>query len=169
MTDYTVKQKVNVALSLLCLVLGAVLAFLVFVDRWTDVVLPLPRFWYQSRNFHTLSVLVLFFLSWWCDRQAGRVDEDSSVLFSTVRVYTKPNCELCDRAMDVLSEFSNLLPPVESVDISGNRELESQHGQHVPVVEIDGRVRFRGIVSEELLHRLVTAKQNQQRQQGSQA
>ena len=51
----------------------------------------------------------------------------------------------------LLEEGSN----IEEIDIAGAPELEEQFGTSIPVVEIDGIVRFRGRVSELLLRRLI--------------
>lgn len=44
--------------------------------------------------------------------------------------------------------------PVE-VDVDGDEELKEKFNTCVPVIEIDGKVRFRGIVDETLLRRLI--------------
>ena len=44
---------------------------------------------------------------------------------------------------------------VESIDIDRDESLRKQFDLCVPVVEINGRVRFRGRVNEILLRRLV--------------
>ena len=161
MTDQTTFRRINSALGVMFLTLGAIVTCLVFVDRWTTIKLHFPEFWYRSRSFHVLFAMTLYVLGWWCHRRAGFHPVEEDVLFDSVRVYSKPECELCDRAHEILAEFATVLPAVEEIDISGNSELEQLHGQSIPVVEIDGRVRFRGIVSEELLQRLVDARRRQ--------
>jgi len=61
--------------------------------------------------------------------------------------------------MLVLQEFADALPMIEVVDIDQSPEHLAQHSQFVPVVEIDGRVRFRGMVNRMLLKRLIDARQ----------
>ena len=144
------------------LILAAVLACLIFVDRCTTINLHLPGVWYRSRSFHLLVCIAIFLAAWWAHRCAGRLPDDSAMVFQSVTVYSKPNCELCDRAIEILDQFADALPAVRVIDISGNAALEQQHGSTVPVVEIDGRVRFRGIVSAELLQRMILARQRKQ-------
>ena len=55
------------------------------------------------------------------------------------------------------------MPPIEVVDIDEDPELVRQFGESIPVVEIDGRVRFRGSVSAELLGRLIEAAELESR------
>lgn len=67
-------------------------------------------------------------------------------------LYTRKNCHLCDDALAVLARHG-LRPTI--VDIDRRPELLAEFGECVPVVEIDGKVRFRGRVNELLLRRLL--------------
>ena len=69
-----------------------------------------------------------------------------------VVLYTRGGCHLCDDARQLLSEYG-LVP--ECVDIDADPQLRAQFDTCVPVVEIDGRVRFRGRVEPVLLRRLI--------------
>jgi glutaredoxin len=69
-----------------------------------------------------------------------------------VVLYTRKGCHLCDEALRLL-EAHGLAP--ELVDIDADPELRAQFDTSVPVVEIDGRVRFRGRVDAVLLRRLL--------------
>lgn len=69
-------------------------------------------------------------------------------------LYTRAGCHLCEDAEAVLGEFG--LSP-RKVDVDAFPELIAQHGQCVPVVSIDGRIRFRGRVDRLLLRRLLDA------------
>ncbi len=69
-----------------------------------------------------------------------------------VVLYTRQGCHLCDEAQEVLSEFG-IAPNL--VDIDGDPELRERFDSCVPVVEIDGKVRFRGRVEPTLLRRIV--------------
>jgi glutaredoxin len=71
-----------------------------------------------------------------------------------VVLYTRSGCHLCDEARQALAE-AGLHPRL--VDVDSRSELVTQFGQCVPVVTIDGRVRFRGQVHPVLLRRLVEA------------
>lgn len=154
-------EQINAALGFVFLTLGAVTAVAIFVDGWTSLNLYFPDIWYQFKNFHVLFCVLLFAVGWWAHRQARHAHRRSERLFSSVRVYSKPDCELCDRALDALRDFSELLPAIEVVDISQDPILEERHRQSIPVIEIDGRVRFRGVVSAELLQRMIDARQKQ--------
>lgn len=69
-----------------------------------------------------------------------------------VILYTRRGCCLCDDAEAVLAQHG--LHP-QLVDIDANSELREQFTNCVPVVQIDGKIRFRGRVNEVLLKRLL--------------
>lgn len=69
-----------------------------------------------------------------------------------VVLYTRVGCHLCDDALALLSQHG--LRP-ELVDIDEQPELRERFTTCVPVVEIDGKIRFRGRVNETLLKRLL--------------
>ena len=69
-----------------------------------------------------------------------------------VTLYTRKNCHLCDDALDILRRHG--LEP-EIVDIDQRPELLTEYNECVPVVMIDGKIRFRGRVNELLLSRLL--------------
>jgi glutaredoxin len=69
-----------------------------------------------------------------------------------VVLYTRRGCHLCDDALALLRRHG--LAPRE-VDIDAAAELRARYDSCVPVVEIDGRERFRGRVDERLLRRLL--------------
>ena len=71
-----------------------------------------------------------------------------------VVLYTREGCCLCDQALDLLRRHG--LSP-QLVDIDQDPELRAQFTECVPVVEIDGKVRFRGRVNEVLLQRVLSA------------
>jgi glutaredoxin len=69
-----------------------------------------------------------------------------------VVLYTRQGCHLCDDALVVLLRHG-LQPRL--VDIDAEPALREKYNECVPVVEIDGKVRFRGRVNEVLLARLL--------------
>ena len=69
-----------------------------------------------------------------------------------VALYTRQGCHLCDVARQILIEHG-LEPSL--IDIDGEPELRERFNECVPVVEIDGKVRFRGKVDPVLLRRLI--------------
>lgn len=73
-----------------------------------------------------------------------------------VVLYTRSGCHLCDEAKKVLEKCREPfgLSLVE-VDIDHDPALQAAYDCCVPVVEIDGRLRFRGHVNEVLLRRLL--------------
>lgn len=79
---------------------------------------------------------------------------------SAVVLYTRAGCHLCDEAHDLLMQHG-LRPKL--VDIDADPSLVERFGQCVPVVEIDGKIRFRGRVSPVLLRRLIERRLAQRR------
>jgi glutaredoxin len=71
-----------------------------------------------------------------------------------VILYTRLGCHLCDDALELLRRHG--LTPRE-VDIDADPELRAKYNECVPVVEIAGRVRFRGRVDERLLRRYLNS------------
>lgn len=69
-----------------------------------------------------------------------------------VVLYTRAGCRLCDEAESLLRTHG-LTPRL--VDIDADPQLRALHDQWVPVVEIDGVVRFRGRIEPLLLRRLL--------------
>ena len=70
-----------------------------------------------------------------------------------VTLYTRRGCHLCDDAHDLL--VAHCLEPA-MIDIDADPELQRKFNECVPVVEIDGKIRFRGHVDPVLLRRLIT-------------
>jgi glutaredoxin len=71
---------------------------------------------------------------------------------SAVKLYTRDGCHLCEDAHQLLRRYG-LVPQL--VDIDAVPQLRERYDCCVPVVEIDGKVRFRGRVNEVLLRRLL--------------
>ncbi len=69
-----------------------------------------------------------------------------------VTLYTRTGCHLCDDAHAIL-EAHGLSP--QQVDVDADEELRQRFNECVPVVEIDGKIRFRGRVDPMLLRRLL--------------
>jgi glutaredoxin len=51
-------------------------------------------------------------------------------------IYTRAGCHLCEEAARTLTRMGE---PFEEIDISGDRELEAEYGDRVPVIMLDGR------------------------------
>jgi glutaredoxin len=85
--------------------------------------------------------------------------DDSQALFGTkhaeamdVILYTRQGCHLCDQASELLRAHGLT---AQLIDIDSDPQLLAQYDCCVPVVAIDGKVRFRGRVNEVLLRRLL--------------
>jgi hypothetical protein len=73
-----------------------------------------------------------------------------------VVVYTRANCPLCDKAADfLLAEQRRFGFSLRWVDIADDPDLTAQYGNWVPVVEMDGVVRFRGQINPVLWRRIM--------------
>ena len=68
-------------------------------------------------------------------------------------LYTRKSCQLCDEAKEILDMYGF---SIDEIDINERPELLDRYNTCVPVVEIDGKVRFRGKVNEVLLLRLIS-------------
>jgi len=135
----------------------------------------MPRSWYQSPTIWKLLALCLSgggiailkqvsssemkkalrdreshqFEDWMPDQPGQR--------FETLTVYSKENCPLCEEAAEILEDYAAYLPQTEFVDIYSDPALVEKFGTCVPVVLIDGKIRFRGRINEVLLRRLISA------------
>ncbi|MDA0658789.1 MAG: glutaredoxin family protein [Planctomycetota bacterium] len=69
-----------------------------------------------------------------------------------VTVYTRSGCHLCDDAIHLIQQHG--IEP-RLVDIDADETLRGQFDSCVPVVEIDGKIRFRGKVQPLLLKRIL--------------
>lgn len=67
----------------------------------------------------------------------------------TVRLYTKPQCHLCERAQAILARVSQDTPLcVEVVDIATLGDRAEAMRERVPVIEVDGQEAQAGKISE---------------------
>ncbi|NUR71811.1 MAG: glutaredoxin family protein [Hamadaea sp.] len=53
-----------------------------------------------------------------------------------VTLYTRPGCHLC---ADAVAELRSLSVDFAEVDITGDRELEAEYGDRIPVIMLDGK------------------------------
>jgi glutaredoxin len=75
-------------------------------------------------------------------------------------MYTRQGCHLCEAAWELLEDAQRRHGfSLEKVDIDTDPALVAEHGLHVPVVSVNGRVRFRGVVNAVLLRRLFDAEE----------
>jgi len=76
-----------------------------------------------------------------------------------ITVYTRRDCCCCHKAIDLLKGYQRRYRfSIEEVDIDADLELVDRYGTSVPVVAIDGKVRFRGVVNPMLLERILIAE-----------
>jgi glutaredoxin len=76
---------------------------------------------------------------------------------STVTMYSRSACGLCDEAREVILVVRADLPfEYEELFIDGNEDLEREYGIRVPVIEIDGQEQFELHVDPSELRRLVS-------------
>jgi glutaredoxin len=86
------------------------------------------------------------------DSSGANPFEIHSMVDSPVILYTREGCHLCDDALNLLMRHRIR---AQVIDIDADPDLQKQFGTCVPVVVIDGKVRFRGRVNEILLKRLI--------------
>ncbi len=69
---------------------------------------------------------------------------------------TREGCHLCEDAWQLLERFQKKHGfRLEAVDVDTDAALVAKHGDCVPVVLVNGEVRFRGRVNEVLLARIL--------------
>jgi glutaredoxin len=85
----------------------------------------------------------------------GRTSQPAS---RPVVLYSRAGCHLCEEAKALLEKYrSTHALAITVVDIDADPALCARYDACVPVVEIEGKVRFRGVVNETLLVRLLKA------------
>jgi len=76
----------------------------------------------------------------------------------TFTVYTRVQCCCCHKALDLLKNYQRDYGfQITEVDIDDD-ELAAKYGNEVPVVAVNGKVRFRGVVNRALMERLLAAE-----------
>jgi glutaredoxin len=77
----------------------------------------------------------------------------------TVTVYTRAQCCCCHKALEVLHGFQGRYGfHLEEVDVDSDLALVAEYGLSVPVVAVNDKVRFKGVVNPALLERLLVAE-----------
>jgi glutaredoxin len=91
-------------------------------------------------------------LTFWRQKPSGKLANWRVVM------YTRAGCHLCAEAWTQLETARVRYGfDLTKVDVDTDAALAARHGQDVPVVEVNGKVRFRGIVNALLLRRLFDA------------
>jgi glutaredoxin len=76
-----------------------------------------------------------------------------------VVMYTRHGCHLCDTAWERLEAARRRYGfALTARDVDADAALKAEHGDCVPVVAVNGKVRFRGAVNAVLLERLLRAE-----------
>lgn len=75
-------------------------------------------------------------------------------------LHTRRGCHLCEDAWQILSQAKGRYGfTLEAIDVDDDLELAAAYGETVPVVTVNGKVRFRGGVNAVLLERLLRGEQ----------
>ena len=76
---------------------------------------------------------------------------------TTVTLYTKPDCCLCDEALEVIERVRSQVGfALERVDVTGDRGLYDRYRERLPVVAVDGAEVFDYHVDEQRLREMAT-------------
>jgi hypothetical protein len=139
---------------------GLALLFICGLEWTGNLPSRLPHFWYPVRYLWPIVGAIL----WYTGTRLANADLDWSPKtpgrrFDRVFLYTRQGCHLCDEAMAILMLYDAYLPPITEIDIDRDAVLIAKFTECVPVVEIDGKIRFRGKIDEILLRRLIEGTQ----------
>ena len=75
---------------------------------------------------------------------------------TTVTLYSRPGCHLCEEARAVLDRLRAGTPfDVDEIDIEGDDVLHARYLTRIPVVAIDGEELFDYTIDEEALIRRI--------------
>lgn len=76
-----------------------------------------------------------------------------------VVVYSRPACTCCHKALEVLERYRRKYElEITEIDVDTDPSLAERYGEQIPVVEIGGKIRFKGQVNPVLLERLLKAE-----------
>jgi hypothetical protein len=171
-SEESLRDRSRSALGSVLLFLGIGLLSLLAADRTFGLPVKLPRSWYTDRGLWVACGLFAFGAGWYllgdrksADDAAGTEDsgenrrkgEPSGIRFERIVLYTRPGCHLCELARETLEKHQDSLPPPIEINIDTDPTLQARFSTCIPVVEIDGKIRFRGRVNEVLLRRLIAA------------
>ena len=77
---------------------------------------------------------------------------------TTVTVYTRENCHLCEEALSTIRDVNDDVDrsvEIELVDVDEDPELRDAYGERVPYVLVDGTPKFKYRVDREALREAV--------------
>ncbi len=76
-----------------------------------------------------------------------------------ITIYFRAQCCCCHNALDLLQDYQRRYKfAIDEVDIDADPELVALYNTSVPVVAINGKVRFKGVVDPALFDRLIVAE-----------
>jgi hypothetical protein len=165
-------DRLRSGLGSMLLFLGIGILGLLAADRADGLPMNMPRSWYIDRTLWVAVGLVAIGAGWCLlgDRKSAENDLSTAkslggdrrarqpgVRFERVVLYTHPGCHLCDLARETLEKYRDSVPTPIEIDIDTDPALRARFSTCIPVVEIDGKIRFRGHVNELLLRRLIEA------------
>lgn len=168
----SLRERIRSASGSLCLFSGIGILALLLADRTGELPWKMPRTWYVDRDMWVVAGLIVFVAGWRLLRDPDAQDQELTSRhgkrperfptrpgqrFEKLVLYTRAGCHLCEEAKETLESYRESLPPLIEVDIDADPALRDRFSTCVPVVEIDGRIRFRGRVNEVLLRRLIEA------------
>lgn len=148
--------------GVLCFCGGIAVVLLSIMDRNGKIPVRLPDLWYDNRPFWPfigLTLTVVGFQLLRFRRAISWTPTRPGVRFHSIVLYMRTTCPLCDEAKLILRDYSQWLPAPIEVNIDEDPELQEKFTTCVPVVQCDGRVRFRGRINEVLLRRLIEGTQ----------
>lgn len=157
--EQELNDKFQAWLGTAMMITASIFTVLIFCDRTGFRLFSMPAVWDTSRGMHLFLCCGMFLFAAILLKSPPQAYESelTTPLFRTCELLTRPGCVLCDDAMAVLIGFQNALPAITAIDITGDPQLERQFGESIPVVRLDGRVRFRGAVDPLLMQRIVDA------------
>ncbi len=84
-----------------------------------------------------------------------------------VTVLTRAQCCCCHKALDLLQGFQRTHGfTLNTRDIDADPALQARFDTEVPVVLVDGKVRFKGVVNPVLFERLLLAEASNPHSEG---
>jgi glutaredoxin len=80
---------------------------------------------------------------------------------TTVTLYGRPGCHLCDDAREALRRVSRRAPfEIEEIDITTDDALHARYLERIPVVVLDGEELFDHFVDEDALQRRIVYRED---------
>jgi glutaredoxin len=75
---------------------------------------------------------------------------------TTVTLYSRPGCHLCDDAREAIQRVRTKAPfDLDEIDITTDDVLHARYLERIPVIAVDGRERFDYFVDEAALLQLI--------------